>query len=191
MFRHLRSFRLSISNLMLLITIFAVLFAWRRDRQRVIEHYEVIRNARPPWATSQATGPPDTEGSGDIPTAWASATPDGQQEWLIAEFATAVVPSEVAIYETFNPGAVYRVTGLGAFGKETLLWEGTDPTPVTAQSGISTMALEAKLKFKRIKIYIDSPSVPGWNEIDAIGLKSKAITQWAMRVKASSTFGGF
>src|SRR5205823_2443181 len=37
------------------------------------------------WGPEQATGPPDTEMAGDIVTAWASRTPDEQDEWLLLE----------------------------------------------------------------------------------------------------------
>ena len=48
-----------------------------------------------------------------------------------------------------------------------------------------------KLDFpvKTIKVYIDSPAVPGWNEIDAVGLRdAEGKTAWAKTVEASSTY---
>src|SRR5580704_10247815 len=62
------------------------------------------------WGPEQATGPPDTVGPGDIVTAWASLTPDGQDEWLLLEYAEPVVPAAVLVHETYNPGALCRVT---------------------------------------------------------------------------------
>jgi small-conductance mechanosensitive channel len=42
---------------------------------------------------------------------------------------------------------------------------------------------------QKIKLYLDSPAVPGWNEIDAIGLRSKDDNmQWANKVIASTTY---
>src|SRR3954447_14472836 len=43
------------------------------------------------WAPARACGPPDTKTMGDIPTAWASLTPDGQAEWLELDFAWPVI----------------------------------------------------------------------------------------------------
>src|SRR5688572_11549360 len=40
----------------------------------------------PSWSILQAVGPPDTPGAGDIVTAWASAQPDSQKEWLIFDY---------------------------------------------------------------------------------------------------------
>src|SRR5262249_21451841 len=48
------------------------------------------------WGPEQATGEPDTAGPGDVQTAWASQTPDGQDEWLMLEYGEPVVPSVVS-----------------------------------------------------------------------------------------------
>src|SRR5262249_35044537 len=66
--------------------------------------------AKRAWGPEQATGAPDTLEAGDRQTAWASLTEDGQDEWLLLEYAKPVIPREIHVYETFNPGALYRVT---------------------------------------------------------------------------------
>ncbi|NQT13820.1 MAG: hypothetical protein HQ582_13790 [Planctomycetes bacterium] len=63
----------------------------------------------------QATGPPDTPRAGDIRTAWASASPDGQKEWLLLDYAKVVRPTAVAVHETYNPGAVYQVSASSTY----------------------------------------------------------------------------
>jgi hypothetical protein len=143
------------------------------------------------WGPEQATGRPDTwPMQGDIVTAWASLTPDGQKEWLLLEYARPVVPKEIQIYETFNPGAVNRVTGFDLTGKEVELWKGKDPTPAGSGCGISKIPCKkAKVRINRLKVYIDSPAVLGWNEIDAVGLVDQdGKRQWANSAEASSTF---
>jgi hypothetical protein len=142
-----------------------------------------------PWGPEQATGPPDTDQAGDFPTAWASLTPDGQDEWLLLEYAEPIVPKEVVIHETFNPGAVYRVTAFKLNGDEVEIWKGADPTPADKESGVSVIPAKAKFKTNRVKVYIASKDVPGWNEIDAVGLRdAKGKTHWATAADASSTF---
>jgi hypothetical protein len=142
------------------------------------------------WGPEQATGAPDTwPQMGDIVTAWASRTPDGQQEWLLLEYPRPVVPKEVHVYETFNPGAVVRVTAFDLTGKEIELWKGNDPTAAGSGKGISKIPCKGKFKTCRIKVYIDSPAVGGWNEIDAVGLiDTNGKTHWAASADASSTF---
>lgn len=143
-----------------------------------------------PWGPEQATGAPDTwPNSGDLTTAWASATPDGQREWLELTYKDAVRPAAVLIYETYNPGAVDRVTGYDPSGKEVELWSGADPTPAGSEKGISVIPLHPDFDLTRIRVYLDSPKVTGWNEIDAVGLLDAAgTTHWAAGATASSTY---
>jgi hypothetical protein len=143
------------------------------------------------WGPEQATGKPDTwPQQGDIITAWASQTADGQREWLLLEYDQPLVPTEIHIYETFNPGAVDRVTAFKLDGEEVEIWKGNDPTMAGSGKGISKIPYKAKFKTNRIKIYLDSPGVQGWNEIDAVGLvDKKGKTYWAMAAEASSFFG--
>lgn len=151
------------------------------------------------WSVVQATGPPNTPGAGDIPTAWASATQDGQVEWLELSYEKAVVPRRVVVHETFNPGALNRVVIYpeprvdedADDVDEVEVWKGKDPTPVDAQRGVSRIDIETVHRTKRIRIYLDSPRVAGWNEIDAVGMMdADGDLQWATSARASSTFGG-
>jgi hypothetical protein len=141
------------------------------------------------WGPEQATGPPDTPGAGDLVTAWASLTPDGQDEWLMLEYDRPAVPAAVLVHETYNPGAVRRVTVFRLDGEEVEAWKGADPTPVGAARGVSEILVRVPFKTNRVKIYLDSKGVPGWNEIDAVGLRDTADqVQWASAAAASSTF---
>jgi hypothetical protein len=141
------------------------------------------------WGPEQATGEPDTEMAGDIVTAWASASQDGQEEWLMLEYENFVTPTAVLVHETYNPGALYRVTVFKPDGEEVEVWKGVDPTPTDSGLGVSEIPVKVNFKTNRVKIYLDSPSVPGWNEIDAVGLRDKTkTTQWAVAAEASSTY---
>ena len=143
-----------------------------------------------PWGPEQATGAPDTwPNAGDLQTAWASATPDGQREWLELTYDAPIRPAAVMVYETYNPGAVDRVTGYDPNGREVELWSGADPTPAGKDKGISVIPLHPDFDVCRIRVYLDSPKVPGWNEIDAVGLVDTAgKTHWATAATASSTY---
>jgi hypothetical protein len=141
------------------------------------------------WGPEQAAGEPDTMEAGDLVTAWASASADGQKEWLLCKYETAVNPAQIVVHETYNPGAVYKITVVGEGGTETLAWEGEDPTPRDQPRGVSVFPVKLDAPIKQIKIYIDSPAVPGWNEIDAVGLRdADGQTQWAAEVDCSSTY---
>jgi hypothetical protein len=183
--------RFSLQSFLLVVVIVSIALAWWRDHRRLVAEIEAIRNPKRSWDTSQVLGPPDTPGAGDISTAWASTTPDGQQEWLLLEYESSVRPTAVVIHETYNPGAVTKVSAFTSFGNEVVLWSGTDPTPPTSPRGVSLIPVPGDFRTWRIKVYIDSPTFPGWNEIDAVGLQDKSgETQWASRAYASTSYGG-
>jgi hypothetical protein len=148
-----------------------------------------VQRPKRQWGPEQATGEPDTNMAGDIVTAWASQSQDDQEEWLTLEYEDFVTPTAVLVYETFNPGALYRVTAFKPDGEEVELWKGADPTPTDAGMGVSEIPVKANFKTNRVKLYIDSPRVPGWNEIDAVGLRDKKMAMhWAVAADASSTY---
>jgi hypothetical protein len=186
----LKLIRFRISTILLLTAIVALVLAWRRDHKQLLTQLYRFQNPTSDWSTSQATGPPNTTGSGDIRTAWASATPDDSKEWLELEYDESVVPTAILVHETYNPGALVKVTHVSYWGNETTLWEGTDPTSVNAGAGVSRIPISASFKTGRIKLYIDSPAVPGYNEIDAVGIEdaNKKVI-WASKAKASSAWG--
>lgn len=141
------------------------------------------------WGPEQATGGPDTAEAGDIPTAWASRTADEDDEWLMLEYEGLVIPRSVSIHETYNPGAVTRVSLFTLEGEEKTVWTGSDPTSRDAPRGETVLPLDVNFKTNRVKIYLKSRDVPGWNEIDAVGLTDAGgKTQWAASAHASSTY---
>jgi len=143
--------------------------------------------AKRPYGPEQATGEPDTFEEGDLATAWASLRPDNGPEWLKVEFEKEVTVAEVRIRETFNPGAVTKVTAFDKDGNEQVLWEGREPQHQVP--GDFVAAANKETASKSVKIYLDTRLVPGWNEIDAVQLVGKDATrQWAVRATASSTF---
>jgi hypothetical protein len=147
-----------------------------------------VKREKRPWGPEQATGEPDTNDAGDIQTAWASASPDDQDEWLMLEYDELIAPTAIDVYETFNPGALMRITAFKLDGEEVELWKGKDPTPAGSDKGISSVPVKANFKTNRIKIYLDSKAVAGWNEIDAVGVHDKNKVHWAVAAEASSTY---
>jgi tRNA A-37 threonylcarbamoyl transferase component Bud32 len=139
-----------------------------------------------PWGPEQATGLPDTyPRMGDHATAWASATADGQPEWLLLEYDQMVQPVSILVYETFNPGALSKVSVFRPDGTEVPVWQGRDPVA----RGIARVPAKLNFKTNRVLLYINSPAVPGWNEIDAVGvIDVNGKVHWAAAAIASSTY---
>ena len=184
--------------MLVLTTLSAIGVLWWQDRQRLEKRIAALEARFTPnpfigsaWGLEQATGPPNTPIAGDQQTAWASQTPDGQPEWLEVHYARAVKPYQIDVYESYNPGAITKITAFDQFGNEGTLWEGTDPTPPNAGKGVSTFSIKQGFTTDRVRIHLASDKFRGWNEIDAVGLKygwtGRVI--WADKAQASSTFG--
>ncbi|MEM7390722.1 MAG: hypothetical protein AAF492_00120 [Verrucomicrobiota bacterium] len=124
------------------------------------------------WSASQATGKPDTTRSGDYKTAWAPKVQDGGEEWLELDFSYAVTPSLIRIHETYNPGALIKVDVLDDQGEWHRYWQGRDPTDKSPQWFEVRPTEKEALTFptRRVRITLDTKSVSGWNEIDAVEL---------------------
>jgi hypothetical protein len=141
------------------------------------------------WGPEQLIGPPDEELGQDTGKNWCSLTADGQDEWLLLEYAEPVVPRAVIVHENYAPGGVYRVTAFKLDGTEVELWQGKDPTSQDEPGGISVIPVKAEFKTNRVKVYIKSTEVPYWQEIDAVGLRDAAgKTHWVSAADASSTY---
>lgn len=194
-----RTTRFDSRFLLVLMTLSAIGVLWWQDRQRLEKRIVVLETRLNPkpfvgqsWGIEQVTGPPNTRTYGDQPTAWASQTQDGQPEWIEVQYAQSVKPFEIVVYETYNPGAITKVTAFDQFGNEGILWEGLDPSPPKPSIGVSTFKVKPSFATDRVRIYLASDKFPGWNEIDAIGLKYGWMgrTIWANKAQSSSIYGG-
>ena len=184
----------SIASMMWLCLVTAICILWYRDHSRLVRQVARFYGVESTnWASSQIVGPADTRIYGDIPSAWASRTPDMQEEWIIVEFPRTVSTSQIAIHESYNPGAVTKIYSVSMFGAESLIWEGTDPLVSSLplrQVSVSQITLDTPMTTRRIKIVIDSKNYPGWNEIDAVELIDvRGNRQWASQAWTSTSFG--
>jgi hypothetical protein len=148
-----------------------------------------------PWTAAQATGAPNTPTMGDIATAWAAAMPDNGEEWLSLQFTLEADLDRVRVVQSFNPGAITKVTAEGSDGRKVEL-EAKKPLPGAEVPANEPVVAEfvlptgISLRATSILITIDEHKVPGWNEIDAVEMVGRnGARQWAQTAKASSSFG--
>jgi hypothetical protein len=143
--------------------------------------------AKRAWGPEQAIGAPDTPRAGDQSTAWAPRAQDGGEEWLVLTFSNAVAIASVRVRETYNPGALVKITAVQDNGAETLLWEGTEP-PSQAPVDMQFPAANT-VTARSVKLHLDTRLVAGWNEIDAVAIVgTDGSLQWAAQAVASSSF---
>jgi hypothetical protein len=108
--------------------------------------------------------------------AWMSASTDGQREYLVLGFANPGKINFIDIFETANPGAVDSVFVKNpATGLFELVYTSTAvAAPQTARKNHISFT-ETSFDVAEIRIAINSPAVPGYNAIDAVGIGKETI----------------
>jgi hypothetical protein len=163
------------------------LFTGFVPQQERIEHWN--GGPKRSWGHEQAAGEPDTLHPGDIPSAWASKSPDGGEEWLKLDYDRPVDLQQIRVFESHNPGAISQVAALLPDGSETTLWEGTlDPSDEN-EVVTSEFLVNTTVRAQSVKVYLDTARVPGWNEIDAVQLVGRdGSKQWASASSSSTSY---
>ena len=127
--------------------------------------------SNPNWAASQATGMPNTPECGDFVTAWASLSAIGVDS-LTVMFDAAVIPTQINIYQTFNPGSIVSVMALPAAGGDPMpIPNSVDALGNTSCPGVFTIDVPTGIPaINGVVINLDQSIGGSWNEIDAIEL---------------------
>ncbi len=124
------------------------------------------------WSAMQSLGPPDVYPLyGDHTGAWASETEDGQREYLELGYANPGYVDSVSVYETLAPGAIDTISVRNpASGLWETVWTGTAAAAApTSRVFTVTFPLTA-YPVDAVRLDINSPAVPNWNEIDAVSI---------------------
>lgn len=125
------------------------------------------------WSANEATGAPNTNTCGDITTAWASATPDGQREFLVLGYSTPQNVASIIVRETYNPGAVDTIYLRNASnGSWNMVFSQTAASVAVCPRNFMVNITPTSYLVNAVRLAINSPAVLGWNEIDAVGISS-------------------
>jgi hypothetical protein len=127
------------------------------------------------WSMAQATGAPDTFECGDFVTSWASAEP-ASQEVLTFFYAQAVIPTQVNVHQTYNPGSIIQVVVVPADGTQPIvLPNSADPIGNTPCPGVFTVNITGvTVPVNAVVVYLDQGPEDHWTEIDAVELVGNA-----------------
>lgn len=153
------------------------------------------------WSAKQLVGQPDVYPKyGDDRLAWTPNNMNNGRQWIEVGFREAVYVELVEIYETFNPGAVVKVELIDEKGGSHLIWEGSAAPLASTARIFSVKNTFVAMRCKGVRVTLDTDSVPGWNEIDAVSItgsynspwlgqgRSEEIIQWASGAQASSQY---
>ncbi len=136
------------------------------------------------WAPEQATGKPDVSNCGDDSQAWASLSSD-TLEWIELSFDVPVVPTEINIYQSYNPSQVVEVDIISLDGTTYIAWQ-DDPEPVDYCPDLMsiTIDLDEEITIDKVVVIIDQSILGlGWTEIDAVELVGKQEGQRSVNVE--------
>jgi hypothetical protein len=122
------------------------------------------------WSADQATGAPDTPECGDYTTAWATEDYD-TVEWIELDYDTPVLPTEVNIFQTYNPNQVIQVELRDLEGNYQTVYLGmpqdeSDDCPFVLNIPVEGVDWQVD----GVRITIDQSVLENWNEIDAVEL---------------------
>ncbi|MFZ1679176.1 MAG: T9SS type A sorting domain-containing protein [Saprospiraceae bacterium] len=124
------------------------------------------------WSASQIIGLPDVYPNyGDHVGAWSSATADGQREFLECKFPQAAPISGILVFETYSPGAIDTVYVRNPNTQQWVIVYSVTASPAPAFARVLPITFPVtSFPVSEIRLAFNSPAVPGYNEIDAIGL---------------------
>ena len=146
------------------------------------------------WSAMQATGAPNSFMCGDLVTAWASAT-STEEASLTVMFDVPVIPSQVNIHQSYNPGAITGIDLLPADGSGAItVTDSGDPGGGPCPGVLTIDILGEAPPINGVTIYLDQSITNNWNEIDAVELVGMAepgveISMWAEHAEATSQYG--
>lgn len=108
---------------------------------------------------------------GQSPCAWSPAkmnNPDG--EWIKVGFEKPMKINQIIIAENFNPGAISKIALYDIIDKEYVIFNNLNVAPLNAKARMFSLMHKTDFEVRAIKIYLSTAKVPGFNQIDAIGI---------------------
>lgn len=127
------------------------------------------------YSAQQATGKPNVlPAGGQNPNAWTPEKPR-REEFLKVGFATPMQVRQVAIAESYNPGALFKVFAYDEAGVEHLL-HSLAPGPVAQKGRMLNVMLErTAYKVAAVKLVFDGQAVVDYFSIDAVAIADASI----------------
>lgn len=122
------------------------------------------------WSAQRALGAPDVyPAGGDNAGAWASTGADDRREFLELGFEPHRITA-LDIFETYNPGAVTRIEVMTVSGTRRTIYQAA-PEAMSRPSFQRHVDIGCTAEpIAAVRVELDSAAVPGWNEIDAVGV---------------------
>ncbi|MCS7019597.1 MAG: OmpA family protein [Cytophagales bacterium] len=131
-----------------------------------------------PFSAQQALGKPDKlPASGESPCAWRPAIANNAHgEWIHVGFRQLISVQTIAVGESWNPGAIAKIKLYDEAGKEYIVYENPSPASVPEKARMFVHHIPpTPYKVASLKLELQTAAVPGFNQIDAIGIAAEKI----------------
>lgn len=120
------------------------------------------------WSSAQATGAPNVASCDDESRAWASADPDF--DWLELQYLTPVRPSEIRIYEVWQPGSIVKVEVKDLSGAYHSVYTASPKAHLGCLRTLSIPVTTFTEPVTAVRLTLDQRVLSDWNEVDAVRL---------------------
>jgi len=123
------------------------------------------------WNAEQALGEPNVTDCGDNGLAWASESSRGL-DWIELTFTIPVIPTEINIYQSYNPSQVVEIDLIDTSGTTYTAWQGS-AKKVSDCPDLMNITFDQKQEMlvNKVVLIVDQSVLGlGWNEIDAVEL---------------------
>jgi len=126
------------------------------------------------YSANQALGKPNVlPAGGQSPNAWAPDKPK-RKEYLKLGFANPISIRQIAIAESYNPSAIYRVLAYDESGKEYVI-NSFNPMAVPLKGRMLNIFMDpTPYKVAAVRIEFDGAAVPDYYSIDAVAISDSS-----------------
>jgi outer membrane protein OmpA-like peptidoglycan-associated protein len=123
------------------------------------------------YSAKQAVGIPNALQSGKNPVAWSPQTANMGMEYIQVGFSNPQKVKQIAVWENFNPGAIYQIYLIEPNGKEHLVYELKQPEKITSLARMFRHSIKTTpFLVSELRLVLNTAGVFGLNQIDAIGI---------------------
>ncbi len=131
------------------------------------------------FSAAQILGKPNAMPvGGSSPVAWSPYWTNAGKEWIEVAFSKPMHVAQVAIAESFHPGAITKVSLIDTKAKSHVIYQNKKPASINKTSRMFHLYPKlTKYLVKGVKIELNTQEVAGYNHIDAISISenTKAI----------------
>lgn len=131
-----------------------------------------------PYSAQQVLGKPNKlPAHGESPCAWRTATANNNRgEWIKVTFNKLISAQTIVIAESWNPGAVAKIKLYDEAGKEHTVYHNPTPKPIPQKAQMLVLHIApTPYKVAALRLELQTAAVPGFNQIDAIGISENKI----------------